>query len=495
MMDEKIQSQKVFSGIRWSAIGQVVNQVLRFCVTIVLARLIAPEDFGLLGMATVITGFIGIFHSLGTAGIIVQKETLAPELLSSLYVLNIAMGCVLSMSLALSAPYIAILYNNPDVTLVVRLLGLTFVISSLGLVHRSLLRRDMCFDRLVQIDFATAIVQGCTAIVLAYLGWKVWALVTASITSSIISTCLLWRMRPWHFLWIFRWAEVKEAMGFGLNLTGSQIVEYLLSNTDKFIIARYLGPMSLGYYSMAYNLYKVPQQTITGIITSVLFPVFSRMQNDDAQLRKGFLRAAGGVALLTFPLMLGVVVIAGPIVIGLLGAKWRPIIPLVMILAPIGILQSIGIVAGQLYLAKGRSDWLFWWNLFASTVTILSFLCGLPWGIIGVAIAYAVVMLPLGVVSWAIPCRLINLPLIVLLKMLWPYASSSTIMASLVLVCRLILENAGFDSVLVISICVLLGGVIYIAIILFWQLPALDDITRLLSTGNLRFRLNRMLHE
>lgn len=486
-MAKSVQSEKVFSGIRWGVLGQVASQVLRFGSSIILARLLAPEDFGLLGMALVITGFAGIFYSLGTSGAIVQKETLSPELLSSLCIINIAMGCIIAAILAVSAPLMAVLYDTPGVAPIIQVLGVTYVILALGLVHAALLRRDMRFDRLVQIEFVRSVVQGSVAICLAYLDWKVWALVVASITSSMVSTCLLWWVSPWHFQWTFRWSEVKAVMGFSLNLTGAQISEYLLRNTDKFVIGRFLGATSLGYYSMTYSLYVVPQEAIRGILSRVLFPAFSRMQNDDAQLRKVLLRAISGVALLMFPLMLGLGTVASPFVIGLFGEKWRPIIPLVMIFSPIAILLPIGTVTGQLFLAKGRSDWLLKWNLAAGTVIILSFICGLPWGIVGVSVAYATVMLPLTYLSCAIPFRLINLPMADLLTTLRPYASASAIMVIFVLCCRLILEYIALSPIVVLAVSVLWGAMIYMAIIFLWRPPVLCDVARLLPMRWARF--------
>jgi len=400
------------SGVRWSAVGQITGQGVRFGVSVSLARLLVPEDFGLLGMAVVITGFMQLFRSLGTTGVIIQKEELSSELLSSLFIINVAMGLILAGSLALSGAFVASLYGTARVAPIMQVLGVTFVISSFGLVQRSLLNRDMRFDRLVPIELITTVVQGVTAISLACLGWKVWALVVANIVNSMVSTCLLYWVSPWRCRLCFRWSEVRNVKSYGLNLTGAHIAGYLLRNTDKLIIGRFLGAASLGYYSMAYSLYMVPLQSITSILNRLLFPVFTRLQADDARLRREVLRAIGGIAFLTFPMLAGLGVVAQPFVVGLLGDKWSPIIRLIMIFCPVGMLNSIAATTGNIYLAKGRSDWLFRWQLGAGITITVSFACGLPWGIVGVASAYAIVMLPLAYLSFVISFRLINLQLV-----------------------------------------------------------------------------------
>lgn len=475
----------VFSGVRWSAIGQVATQGIRFGTSITLARLLAPQDFGLLGMAVVVTGFVGIFQTLGTHGAIIQKKEISSKFLNSLSLLNLAMGIALGGILALGGPLMAMLYETAEVEPIIQTLGLTFVISSVGIVPGSLLNREMRFDRLVQIEFATAVIQGAAAAVLAYIGWGVWALVTANIVGTTVSTSLLCWASPWRFRWSFGRCDVRSALKFGLNLTGISVLDYLLRNADKFIVGRFLGATSLGYYWMAYNLYTMPVEAFMRILSRVLFPAFSRIQDDDAQLRSGVLRATGGIAIITFPMMTGLAVVAYPFTVAVLGEKWSSIVPLIIVLSPIGVLQPLSGTVATVYLAKGRTDLLFWWNLAAGIVIVASFLSGLPWGIVGVASAYAIVMVPLACLSFVIPFRLINFRYLDLLVTLRPYAGASVVMGGLVLGLRLVLEHGGYGPIWVLAICVSTGIVCYISIILLILPPALADVIRLLPT---RFR-------
>jgi PST family polysaccharide transporter len=216
----------------------------------------------------------------------------------------------------------------------------------------------------------------------------------------------------------------------------------------------------------------------------VLFPAFSRLQDDNEQLGKTFLRVCGGIALITFPLMAGLAAVAGPFVLTVLGEKWSPIIPLIVILSPIGMIQSVAIPTGRIFIAKGRSDWHFRWTLVSGIVIVSSFISGLPWGIVGVASAYAIVMVPLTFISFHLAFRLIDLSFSDLATALGPYAMATGIMAGAVLGCRFGLESMGSRPHLVLGICVASGFLVYSMIIMIKRPVALTDLANVLPGGS-----------
>ena len=348
----------------------------------------------------------------------------------------------------------------------------------------------MRFNRLAQIDLLAALVQGLTAVTLAYLGFKVWALVIANIVGAFCTTVLLYLAVRWRVRFYFHFSAVREVMNFGLNLTGANFVDYILRNLDKVVIGRFLGEAALGFYSMAYSLYEMPRQSITSVLSRVLFPVFSRLQDDNKAIQEGVLRTVAGVSLITIPMMIGLAVVAEPFVIGLLGQKWEPIIPLIIIFAPTGVFLAIAAATGQVYLAKGRSDWLLWWNLGAGSLIVASVFCGLPWGIVGVATAYAIVMVPITYLSCLIPFRLINAPVNQLFLTLYPYVIAGLSMGALVLCCRLSLESLAWNPLAILAASVAFGISIYSTILLLWQPPAFQDMLTLLP-GNLHSKFKR----
>lgn len=479
MNSEISHFRNVIAGVRWNAIGQVLSQVTRFGVSIVLARLLTPADFGLLAMVTAITGFLGIFQSLGTIGVIIQTKELPSELLNSLYVVNLSVGVLLAAFLALGGPVVAWVYGNPEVTVIAQVLGVNFIISSFGLVPMALLNRTMRFDRLVQIEFVAAMTQSVVAVLLAANGWKVWALVAGTLTQSSIFA-LLCRSSAVQLQFRFHWSEVKKVMRFGFSLMGSHIIDHWVANADKLIIGRFLGATSLGFYSLAWSLYTMPVTSITSLLNRVMFPALSRIQDDDPQLRDMLLRASAGIAFLTFPLMAGLCVLAYPFVISVFGEKWAAIVPVLTIFCPLGIVHSVTGMNGNLLLAKGRSDLLFKWNLGLGVVTILSFFVGLPWGTVGVAAAYGVAMVPLACVGCLITFRLVHLSFGDWLVNLRGYAVAAAIMAGVVFACRFALERAGESPPVVVAISVLTGMLTYLLVSLWIRPAALLDFAKML---------------
>ncbi len=470
----------IFSGARWTAASQAGKQIIQFIVSVVLARLLAPEDFGLMAMALVVISFIDIFRDLGTTASIVQRKELSAELLSSLFFLNVIFGLLTGGIVMLAAPVVAWLYNNAALAPILRVLGLTFVISSFGLAKKALLQRNMFFDGLAQVELLAAVVNGGVAIVLAGLGWKVWALVAGALVSSIVSTLLFWLAVPWRPLWRFQWSNIKEVFQFSLNLTGAQIFNYFIFNADQLIIGRFLGAASLGLYALAQRILMTPVLFITQVLIRVLFPAFSRIQDDDIQIRQQYLRACGGIAMVSFPLVAVMCILARPLILVVFSAKWSGTIPLIMILAPIGVFQSIATTVGVIYMVKGRTDWLLWWQIISGALITAGFFGGLAWGVNGVAAGYAITLFALAYPAFAIPFRLIGLKFADLMSTLRPYATATLLMAGQVIICRLALEHFGYGINTVLIAGMITGAVAYTAIIFLMRPVALADFRRML---------------
>jgi PST family polysaccharide transporter len=391
----------------------------------------------------------------------------------------VILGFITGLGVALFGPALAWLLGNPALTAILQVLAITFVISSLGNVKRALLQRELSFNTLAQVELLSALMNGATAIILALCGWKVWALVAGSIAGTVTATAHLWISVPWRPRWCCRWPKIKTVIGFSLNLTGSQILNYFIFNADHIIIGRFLGATPLGFYALAQRILMTPVLFITQTLTKVLFPAFARIQDDDAEIRQKYLRACSGMAMVNFPLMAMLGIVAHPFVIAVFGAKWIPLHPLIIILAPIGLIQSIATTVGVIYLAKGRTGWLLWWQIISGVLTTASFLIGLKWGVLGVASAYGVTILILTYPAFAIPFRLIGLKFVDLVSALRPYALATAVMSVLVLGCRLTLEQWGFEVFVVLTFCLGTGAVAYTAIILLLRPVALEDFQRM----------------
>jgi PST family polysaccharide transporter len=412
--------------------------------------------------------------------VIVQRPSLSEALLRTVAGLGLAMGVTLSVGLALASGPIAAFYSDPSVAPIVIALATTFTLAAFGMVPEGLLQRELRFRRLAGIELTITGFNSVMVLSLALSGFGVWALVWSSIAVAGVRSLLLVISSSWRFRIGFSPQAVKGAVGFGANVMGFNLIQYLVRNVDRLIIGRQLGALQLGYYDYAYRFYMYPLQVITNVLISIMFPVLSRLQDNLAEMGSAFLRANGAIALLTFPMMAGLAAVADPFVRVVLGDQWIPVIPLVQILAPLGALQSITATPGQIFLATGRAALRLWWSVIYSTLILASFFAGLPWGILGVASAYTIVMVPIAVVAFWLALRLVELPLSALWWTVWRSVTASVVMGGSVALLARAMQASDIPDALVLAASVPVGVVIYVGIT--WLLPpdALSDIHRLL---------------
>lgn len=487
-----LDPKKVFSGVRWTGFGQVATETTRLIISVVLARLLAPQDFGLLSMASVVTGFVMIFQYMGSSAIVIQRKDLTVSLTNSLFVLNVIASLILSLALIGAAPWLAGLYHEPQLVPIIQILGISFVVTAVGTVPGSLLNRNMQFDKLARAALYSTVLQGVVAVFMALMGFGVWALVISSVLSSILSTVYLWTAAKWKPTLVFDWPEFKGILGFSLNLTGLNLVDYTSKDVDKFLLGRYLGEAALGFYTMAYRFTLYPPAAITPVLSRVLFPTFSKIQDDYAQMRTIYLRSIGAITFITLPLIVGIMVVANPFVEVVLGNKWMHSVAVMIWLAPIGIFHALSTPAAHVMLAKGKAAWLFHLSLFTGLGTIGAFLYGMQWGLIGAAIAYSIITLPLTAARFWLASKLLQMGFGAVARTLWPYVASSFVMAVAIYGARLGLMVLGLGPLVQICVAIPLGALTYLGMSLWLRPPALFDFIALVPS-KIRTKLQRFL--
>lgn len=469
--------RKVTTGVKWSSVSQFGRQGMQLVTTVILARLLSPSDFGLASMAMVVIGFVFMFRDLGTSSAIIRQGDISEELLSSIFWINVTFGLLATITLYFFAPLAADFYREPRVAPVLKLLAISLLISSLGVLHQSILERELSFNKLAKLEVASAVFGSVVGIGSAVMGYGVWSLIYQTLASVTMTTLLLWLSSSWRPKFIFRWLEVKPIGFYSLSLVGFNIVNYFARNTDNLLIGRFLGAQSLGYYNLAYRIMLYPLQSISTVISRVTFPAYSKLRENDARFRYAYLDVVRTIALFTFPLMLGVTALSRPLIFTFFGSQWSPSIILLIILAPVGLAQSIGTTAGSVYQAKGRTDLMLVWGTGVSLLTIMAIIVGLQWGVIGVAAAYAAISIILTYPGLAIPCRLINLSVSNIGKSLWPALLGSSLMAIV-----LFLIESSFSrhtsSGITLAILILIGASMYI--LLSWMINR-DQLRRMLD--------------
>jgi len=453
--------QQTVSGVKWNVASQLGQQVTQIFTLVVLARLLSPTEFGLLGMATVFTGLVSLFKDLGTCAAVIQSRNATSGLLCSVFWTNLTLGVGSTVVVASTAPLVAAYYREPRITAVLRFLSIGFVISGCSVLQKAIFERNLAFRITAWSETAGVVGGAVVGIASALMGAGIWALVAQALVSASVTSALLWAFSDWRPTLTFEWAEIKRVSGFSLGLTGFNFVNYFARNADYLLIGRFLGANQLGIYTLAYRVMLYPLQSVTAVVSRVTFPVCTQFQDDDARFRSAYLRTAAMIGLVTFPIVLGVYSVARPLVLTIFGSKWTSAIPLIAILTPIGLIQSITSTVGIIYQAKGRGKTFFAWGIGSSSLIVTGFVVGLHWGVQGVAGAYAVVMLIITIPCFAIPFRFIGLKLKSFTAVLVRPLASSMLMMAVIFASRIGLLHLGQSAHLWVLIPA--GVVSYIA--------------------------------
>ena len=402
--------QQTVSGLGWTSVTQIGKQGLQFIISIVLARILSPEDFGLLGMVLVFTGFAALFGELGFGAALIQRNTLEEKHYSSIFWLNLAFGIMLTGLILFLAPLIAEFYNEPLLIPLTSIIAINFFVSSLGIVQNALLNRNMNFRLIAFVETISVLVAGGVAIFLSWAGYGVWSLGWQLVITTTIMVIGFWTVNSWRPKLIFDWQAVKELLSFSGNLLGFNAFNYWSRNADNLLVGRFLGTGELGIYTRAYITMLLPISQVTNVFSRVMFPALSRVQHDKVRVKRIYLRAIGMIALVSFPMMMGLFVLAEPVILTLYGSKWIRVVSVIQILSLVGMVQSIVASVGWIYQSQGRTDWMFKWGLLVGTLGVFSFVVGIIWGTVeAVALAYAIVNILLLYWNFSIPGKLIDM--------------------------------------------------------------------------------------
>jgi PST family polysaccharide transporter len=311
--------------------------------------------------------------------------------------------------------------------------SISFPLNSLIALQRALLEKAMSFEILARIEMLATAIAGAIGIAVAFAGGGIWALVSQAVATPAVMAVVLWGRSEWRPRFEASRAEIRSVIGLSGYLTAFNVVNYFARNADYILIGSLLGKTELGYYSMAYRILMFPLQNLSAVITRVTLPAFSRIHTDDARFRRGYLASIGAIALISFPVMAGVFAVARPFVDAAFGEKWLPMVPILMIFAPVGMIQSIVATAGSIYIAKNQTAAMFKWGLVAAVIVVISFVVGLSWGPVGVAACYGIASVALAYPGMAIPLQFIGLKVKDSLSVLWAPFVSAFLMALLVL--------------------------------------------------------------
>jgi O-antigen/teichoic acid export membrane protein len=395
--------RKTARGALASAIGRAGTFVLRFCSMVVLARLLAPADFGLIGMVTACTGCLGLVGDCGLSMAAVQSPTVSRAQTSMLFWINLAVGGILTALCVAMAPILAAFYHEPRLLWVTAVIGASFIFGGAAAQHRAMLQREMRFLVLAVIDISAVFASVALGIGMAAAGLGYWALVGMVVCVPIVGVLGVWIAGWWVPAPPWQRAEIRSMLKYGGTVTLNSIVVYVAYNADKVLLGRFWGAEALGIYGRAYNLINLPTDNLSSTISMVAFPALSRLQNDPERLRSFFLKIYGLFISIVLPITMGCALFAEDIIRVFLGAKWDAAAPLFRLLAPLTLTLPLITPFGCLMQATGRVKRSLKIALFIAPVMILGYVAGLSYGPQGVAagISITTVLLALPIIFWA----------------------------------------------------------------------------------------------
>ncbi len=358
--------------------------------TIILARLLTPADFGIIGMVAVFINFAEMFKDAGLSLATVQKEEISKDQISTLFWINLTISTSFGVMMIAGAPFISDFYKKPELTMITVALAISFILGGLLVQHRALLRRHMRFDLLSAKTIISTITGVSVSIVLAITGWKYWALVFGTISATLAEVLLSFYFCPWWPGKPRRGTGVKSMLKFGIHLTASSFFNYFSRNADNILIGKFVGAEGLGIYQKSYQLFRLPVTNIINPVKMVAIPALSSLHGQPERFRNYYRKMIHIISAFTFPLSVYFFIEADFIINLVLGDQWTGAIPVFRLLALGGLIQPITAQSGIAMVSVGNSKRYLNWNIFYAIVLVISFASGIPYGVTGLATAYAI---------------------------------------------------------------------------------------------------------
>ncbi|MGL4876030.1 MAG: MOP flippase family protein [Clostridium sp.] len=348
--------KKTLGGLMWTFSDLIVNQGLQFVIQIVLARLLLPEEFGLIGMITI---FIAVSNSIvdsGFSNALIREKEVSQTDYSTVFYFNLATSVILYLALYILSPSVGNFFGEPQLSKILRILAIVLVINSFGLIQRAMMTRNLEFKLQMIVNMVASIGSGIIAIVLAFMGFGIWSLVFRMIILQGIQAIMLCGLNRWWPSLIFSIESFKRLFGFGWKLLVSGLIDTIYNNLYYVIIGKVYSPTDLGYYTNAQKLRDVASNSVSVAVQKVTYPVLSKIQEEEEQLRVSYKKMIRAAVYVTFPFMFGLLVVAKPLITMLFGHNWIESIPYFQILCIAGMLYPLHALNLNILQVKGRSD-------------------------------------------------------------------------------------------------------------------------------------------
>lgn len=472
--------RRALDAATWSGADLITRQGLQFLITLVLMRLVSPDDFGALAVLGFFISLAAIMVDAGLSTALIQRQDINHGDESTVFWFNAAVGLALAIFLALAAQPLSVFFDKPIIRPLVWVAALTVLMSSLGAVHTALLVKKLEFRTLLYAGTAAAALSGLLSIPMAFAGFGVWALAAQMLSMAALSTALLWLLHGWRPAAVFSIHSVKKLFGFGGFVLAANLIDTLYTRAYAVLIGRYIGLRDLGFYDRADNTKQLPVTFMTGILGRVALPMLSEAANEPQKLRRGMQVAIRTVMLFALPIMLGLAALADPLIHALFGAVWQPAVAPFRILCLAAALWPIHAINVSALLAQGRAGLVLRLEIPKKTLGVVFLVIGLPFGIEGVAwsqVAFSITALWINayyanmLLGYGFMQQMTDIVI--------PCLAASTMAA---LLYWLSVALATSDWLTLLSLAPI-GAAFYVVIIFFAKPPALSEVLDVLRAG------------
>ena len=369
------------SGFTWKTAERGLAEILQFFIGIVLARLLSPSDYGTVGLLAIFFAVAHIFQDSGFGSALIQKKDRTQEDFSTVFFFNVAMSLVIYAIMYIASPYIAKFYRVPLLEDLTRVSALSFIIGGLTGVQYAKLTAEMKFRTISILSIFGQIVTGVTGIILALLGWGVWALVFQGLIGSLIKGVAVWYVSKWHPSLIFSKKSFKQLFSFGSNLMLSGIVNTIYNNIYTLVIGRVFNPKLVGFYNRANGYAMIPTNLLLSTVVSVTYPILSTIQDDNEKLKRAYRKMLEVPLYVHYPCLIGIAVVAAPLIEVMIGKKWLPCVPMLQILCIGGLFVPLTHINLNLLYVKGRSDLVLKLEFIKKPIAFAILFGSIPFGI------------------------------------------------------------------------------------------------------------------
>ena len=377
-------------------LSQAIKAGIQLISIIILSRLFAPQDFGLIAMVSAIFSFLSLFQDLGLSTVTIQKREINHDQVSTLFWINLLFSLALAVISASASPLISWFFHEPKLVWIAVVMSIALLLGGFGTQQRALLIRHMLFGRIAFIEISAIVIGIITAIILA--SFKYRALVAMSLATSIASSAGFWLMCGWKPGFPSHTTGLRQMLSFGSHLTSVSIMNYFSRNLDNVLIGRFWGASQLGFYARAYNLFMIPMSQIVWPLATVATPLLSRLQDDRPRFKKYYLSAISVITFITVPLSIFLIILSEEIVLTLMGHQWQNSINILRFLSLSILVQPVFSLSNVLFTVTGRGKEFLKYSSIGSVIIISSFFVGLPFGSSMVALCYAI-----AVILWTFP--------------------------------------------------------------------------------------------